>query len=198
MRLPVRPPLPPMLARLERELPHDRYLYEPKWDGFRALAFRDGDAVDIRSRNDRPLARYFPELVAGIRSLRDDAVALDGEIVVLTDGAFDFAAIMARLHPAASRVERLRRETPARFVAFDLLAAAGEDLRAAPFVERRAALEALAAPADGPLVVTPVTDDPKVAEGWLERFCGGGVDGVVAKHRDLVYQPGKRAMVKVK
>ena len=187
-----------MLARLARELPRDGYLYEPKWDGFRALVFREGDEVDIRSRNDRPLARYFPELVAAVRSLERDAVVLDGEILVVRDDVFDFAATMARLHPAASRVERLRRETPATFVAFDLLAAGTDDLRTAPFAERRTALELLARGGDGPVVVTPITVDRDVAAGWLERFAGGGVDGVVAKHRDLAYEPGKRAMVKVK
>ena len=187
-----------MLARLARELPRDGYLYEPKWDGFRALVFRDGDQVDIRSRNNRPLARYFPELVAAVRSVETDAFVLDGEIVVVRDDGFDFAAIMARLHPAASRVERLSRETPATFVAFDVLAAGVDDVRAAPFAERRTLLETLAPAGDGPLTVTTFTEDRSVAEAWLERFSGGGVDGVVAKHRDLAYEPGKRAMVKVK
>ena len=187
-----------MLARLARELPRDGYLYEPKWDGFRALVFREGDEVDIRSRNDRPLARYFPELVETIRDVRSDAVALDGEILVVRDEGFDFAAIMARLHPAASRVERLRRETPATFVAFDVLAVGADDLRTVPFAERRTTLEALARAGGDPVVVTPITADRDVATGWLERFAGAGVDGVVAKHRDLAYEPGKRAMVKVK
>ncbi len=187
-----------MLARLARELPGEGYLYEPKWDGFRALAFRDGGEVDIRSRNNRPLSRYFPELVEALRELADEGVALDGEILVVAEGAVDFAATMARLHPAASRVERLRRETPAMFVAFDVLAAGDRDVRAGPFVERRAALEGLALPPGGAVVVTPITEERDVAAEWLDHFGGGGVDGVVAKHRALAYEPGKRVMVKVK
>ncbi len=187
-----------MLARLARELPRGDYLYEPKWDGFRALAFRDGDDVDIRSRNDRRLARYFPELVDALHGLADRRFVLDGEIVVVRPDEFDFAAVMARLHPAASRVARLRRETPARFIAFDVLAAGDVDLLGAPFVERRARLEALVASGGPHVLATPLTDDPELATEWLERFAGAGVDGVVAKHRGLTYEPGKRAMVKVK
>jgi ATP-dependent DNA ligase len=187
-----------MLARLARELPRDGYLYEPKWDGFRALVFREGDEVDIRSRNDRPLARYFPELVEAIVSLETDPFVLDGEILAVRDDVFDFAAIMARLHPAASRVERLRRETPATFVAFDVLAVGADDLRTVPFAERRTALETLARARGRSVVVTPITADRDIAADWLEQFAGAGVDGVVAKHRELAYEPGKRAMVKVK
>jgi ATP-dependent DNA ligase len=179
-----------MLARLVRELPEgDGLTYEPKWDGFRAVAFcRSGD-VDLRSRNQRPLARYFPEVVDALRGI--DAV-LDGELLVHTAHGFDFEALMARLHPAASRVERLRHETPATFVVFDALAVGDEDLRDLPFAERRARLEAL------PVTLTPSTTDPDVARQWLARAGGTAVDGVVVKPVDLRYQPGKRAMVKVK
>ena len=196
--LPVGPPLAPMLARLERELPRGNYLYEPKWDGFRCLAFRDGDEVDLRSRHDRPLARYFPEVVEALRALPEPRLVLDGELVARRDGALDFPSLLARIHPAASRVERLRHEAPGAFVAFDLVAAAGEDLRARPFAERRRRLEELLRAARPPLHLTPVTDDPELAGRWLERFAGGGVDGVVAKHRELAYLAGERRMVKVK
>ena len=140
MELPIAPPLVPMLGRLARELPADGFLYEPKWDGFRCLVFRSGAEVDLRSRHDRPLARYFPELVEALRTLASDRFVLDGEIVAVTPEGFDFAALLARLHPAASRVERLRRETPAALIAFDLVAVGDEDLREVPFAERRARL----------------------------------------------------------
>jgi ATP-dependent DNA ligase len=187
-----------MLARLERELPRDGYLYEPKWDGFRCLAFRDGDELDLRSRNHRPLARYFPELVEALLALPARVFVLDGEILAARDGRFDFAALLARLHPASSRVERLRRETPASFVAFDLLAHGGEDLRGRPFAERRRLLALLLAAASPPLYLTPLTADREQAARWLERYEGAGIDGVVAKHRELRYEPGRREMVKVK
>jgi ATP-dependent DNA ligase len=181
----------PMLARLERELPRDGYLYEPKWDGFRCLAFRDGDEIDLRSRNQRPLARYFPELVRALRTLPIDRFALDGEIV-----AQDFESLLRRLHPAASRVERLSEETPASFIAFDLLVHGTRDLQELPFVERRRLLERLLAGVRPPLALTEVTDDERRAAAWLDAR--NGIDGVVAKHRDLRYEPGVRAMIKVK
>ena len=182
-----------MLARLERELPVGDYLYEPKWDGFRCLAVRHGRELDLRSRNGRPLARYFPEIVEALLALPVERFALDGELVVARADELDFLALMARLHPAASRVERLRAETPATFVAFDLVRVGADDLSDRPFAERRARLEQLLAEVVSPLALTPVTADSEVAEGWLERF-----EGVVAKHRDLRYEPGKRVMVKVK
>jgi ATP-dependent DNA ligase len=190
-----------MLAKLERALPRSGYVYEPKWDGFRALIFKDGDEVDVRSRNDRKLARYFPEIVEAIRALPVRELVLDGELVIAAEGGLDFAALMARLHPAASRVDRLRVETPAAFVAFDVLAIGDEDLRARPFVERRARLEAMlgdgvALPRE--IVLTPATSDPDVAEDWLARFRSRGIDGVVAKAPTMPYSPGRRAMVKVK
>jgi ATP-dependent DNA ligase len=198
MAPPVVPPIPPMLARLVRELPEGDLSYEPKWDGFRCLAFAPrGGEVDLRSRNQRPLARYFPELVEALRALPRAAV-LDGEIVVAGARGFDFSALLSRLHPSASRVARLSRETPASYVLFDLLSDGDEDLRPRPFGERRARLEALLAGARPPLHLTPATGDPSVARAWLERSRGAGIDGVVAKRRDLPYEPGRRAMVKVK
>ena len=182
-----------MLARLARELPHDGFLYEPKWDGFRAVVFRDADEVDIRSRHGRPLSRYFPELVDAFAAVPADRFVVDGEIVVVGPQGSDFPALMARLHPTASRVERLRHETPASFVAFDILALHDDDLRAKRFAERRTVLEHLLAFPDPPLFVTPITEDADTASAWLHRY-----EGVVAKHRDLGYQPGVRAMVKVK
>jgi len=192
------PPIAPMLARLARELPRDGYLYEPKWDGFRCLAYCQGHEVDLRSRHGRPLGRYFPEVVEALLRLASPSFVLDGELVVVRDGRFDFEALLARLHPAASRVERLRGETPARFVVFDLLAVGGEALHGVPFRERRRRLEDLLRGAGPPLHVTPLTADANEAEGWLERFQGAGIDGVVAKHVELRYVPGRREMVKVK
>jgi ATP-dependent DNA ligase len=192
------PPVAPMLARLARELPAGDYLYEPKWDGFRALAFVTGAEVDIRSRHDRPLSRYFPELVDPLTALPGGSCVIDGEIAVVRDGRFDFAALMSRLHPAATRVERLRRESPAVFVAFDVLALGAEDVRERPFAERRQRLADLLGGARPPLFLTPATADRGVAQRWLDRYQGAGVDGVVAKHRELRYLPGARAMVKVK
>jgi ATP-dependent DNA ligase len=188
----------PMLARLARELPLGDYVYEPKWDGFRCLVFRDGANVDLRSRNGRPLARYFPELVDALRAVPETNFILDGEIVVASAVEFDFAALLARLHPAASRVNRLRSETPSQLIAFDLLAVGGTELSSQPFAERRRNLERLMAGTRAPLFVTPLTDDPKIAAAWLDRYQGGGIDGVVAKHRELRYEPGRRSMVKVK
>jgi ATP-dependent DNA ligase len=182
-----------MLARLARELPEGDFLYEPKWDGFRALVSRDGAGVDVRSRHGRPLARYFPELVEAFLAAEPGRFVLDGEIVLAHRDGLGFAALMARLHPTASRVERLAAETPASFVAFDLLGVADDVLLATPFTDRRDRLERLLADTGPPLLLTPITDDVAVAADWLERY-----EGVVAKHRSLGYEPGKRAMVKVK
>jgi ATP-dependent DNA ligase len=190
--------LQPMLARLARELPADCYLYEPKWDGFRCLAFRERDEIDLRSRNSRPLARYFPELVEALLALRARAFVLDGEILVTREGRFDFASLLARLHPAASRVEQLRRETPASLVAFDLVALDDENLSDRPFGHRRRLLARLLADGGPPLFLTPLTDDRARALRWLDEFDGSGIDGVVAKHRELRYEPGRRQMIKVK
>ena len=194
----LQPPVAPMLARLERELPSDGYLYEPKWDGFRALAFRARSDVELRSRNQRPLARYFPELVEALLALPADQFVLDGEIVAISESRPDFVALLARLHPAASRVERLRRETPALLIAFDVLSLGDDDLRELPFRDRRRILERLLAAAKPPLLLTPLTEDRAEAERWLETYQGAGVDGVIAKHEDLRYEEGARRMVKVK
>jgi ATP-dependent DNA ligase len=194
----VHPPVAPMLARLERELPADGYLYEPKWDGFRCLSFRSGDDVDLRSRNQRPLARYFPELVEALRALPTTRFVVDAEIVALSEFGPDFVALLARLHPASSRVERLARETPALLIVFDVLSIGDEDLRQRSFSERRARLEQLLTESRPPVLLTPMTADRARAEQWLESFQGAGVDGIVAKHRDLRYEEGARRMVKVK
>jgi ATP-dependent DNA ligase len=187
-----------MLARLARELPAGGYLYEPKWDGFRCLVFRDGDEIDMRSRHGRPLARYFPELVEAFAALPEERFAVDGEIVIPAGDAFDFGALLKRLHPSPSRVELLRRETPASYYAFDLVALADRDLRSSPLAERRALLDGLLRAAPPRVQLTPSTLDVRVAERWLERFSGHGIDGVVAKALDLRYEEGKRRMVKVK
>lgn len=174
------------------------YIYEPKWDGFRCLAYRDHERVDLRSRNQRPFARYFPELVGAILRLSDERFVLDGEIVIIGASGFDFEALMSRLHPAPSRVQRLRAETPACLIAFDLIAVGDEDLSGRPFFERRARLEQLLDEAPDHLVVTAATDDAAVAARWLNAASGSGVDGVMAKRRDMPYRPGKRTMIKAK
>ncbi len=195
--LPFAPPLAPMLARLARELPPGDFAYEPKWDGFRCLVFAEAGAVDLRSRHGRPFARYFPELTEAIAALPRPAV-LDGEIVVPREGGLAFEPLLARLHPSPSRVARLARETPAAIVLFDLLAEGAEDLRPRPLVERRARLEALLGGAPAALRITPATGDAAIARGWLDRPIGCGIDGVVAKRRDLPYEAGRRGWVKVK
>jgi ATP-dependent DNA ligase len=188
----------PMLARLVRRIPAGDYLYEPKWDGFRCLVAREGDDVVLVSRHGRPFTRYFPELVDSVRALEERDLTIDGEILVEGPDGFDFAALLSRLHPAASRVERLRRETPARLVAFDLISIGRDDLRRTPFEQRRRRLEAALRGAPAHIAPTPLTADPSVAERWLAGAAGRGVDGVVAKARDLTYEPGVRAMLKVK
>src|SRR5215217_5920346 len=157
MALAVEPPIAPMLARLTREIPEGNYAYEPKWDGFRCLAFREGSRVDLRSRNDRPLARYFPEVAAALLRVGEDRFALDGEIVLSGSNGFDFATLMSRLHPAATRVQRLAAEAPAEYVAFDLLAVGNEDLRGRPFEWRRQRLEAVMSGHVPNLRITPAT-----------------------------------------
>jgi len=197
MSLPVEPPVAPMLARLARELPLGDYAYEPKWDGFRCLAFRAGDEIDLRSRHDRPLSRYFPEVVAALRRIAESRFVLDGELVNAGEH-FDFAALMSRLHPSATRVSRLAMETPAAYVAYDMLAMGDDDLTARPFAERRRRLETLLATSVRGIRVTPMTLSPVVATDWFERFRGGGIDGIVAKPLDGRYEPGRRSMTKVK
>jgi ATP-dependent DNA ligase len=188
-----------MLAKLTEEIPAgEGFLYEPKWDGFRAIVFRGGPDVFIQSRDLRPLDRYFPDLHEAFLRLLPDGCVLDGEIVIATRGGLDFDALQLRLHPAASRVAKLAKETPAGFVAFDLLAVDGADLRQRPQHDRRAMLEDLLATADPPIYLTPMTRDRQVAAEWLQRFEGAGLDGVIAKPADSGYEPGKRAMFKVK
>src|SRR5215208_88885 len=188
-----------MLAKLSRELPvKDGLVYEPKWDGFRCIVFRDGDEVVLGSRNERPLTRYFPELLDPLRAQLPERCVVDGEIVIGGAAGLDFDALLQRIHPAESRVRKLSEETPAAFVAFDLLALGGEDLRPRPFAERRQRLEEVLGGAEPPLHLTPATADPAQAEQWFAQFEGAGLDGVVAKPVDLPYLEDKRAMVKVK
>jgi ATP-dependent DNA ligase len=187
-----------MLAKLSTEVPAGDFLYEPKWDGFRAIVFRGGGDAFIQSRDLRPLDRYFPELHEVIVDHLPGGCVIDGEIVIATARGLDFDALQMRLHPAASRVARLAKETPAAFVAFDLLAADGRDLREAPQAERRARLEQLLADVAPPIHLTPMTRDERLAVEWLSRFEGAGLDGVIAKPASAKYQPGKRAMIKVK
>ncbi len=199
MTLPIRPPLDPMLAKLVRELPAAGAVsYEPKWDGFRCIVFRDGDDLDLQSRNNRPLLRYFPELREPMLSQLPERTVVDGELVVTGDNGLDFDALQLRQHPAESRVNKLAAEIPASFVAFDLLAVGDESLLAAPFGERRARLEHVFARAKPPLFLTPATRDRDVAADWFTRFEGAGFDGVVAKPVADPYRPGQRTMLKVK
>ncbi len=196
---PIEPPIEPMLAKLAEELPvGDGLLYEPKWDGFRAIVFRGAGEVFIQSRDSRPLDRYFPELHDALLSALPDNCIVDGEIVIATKHGLDFDLLQLRLHPAASRVAKLARETPSSFVAFDVLAMDGRDLREQPQRERRARLEKLLEQAEPPLYLTPATRDRAVASDWLARFEGAGLDGVIVKPAEGIYEPGKRAMIKVK
>ncbi|WP_435179362.1 ATP-dependent DNA ligase [Actinacidiphila sp. bgisy145] len=197
MDLPVLPPVRPMLAKTAAALPPGM-LYEPKWDGFRAIVFRDGDEVELGSRSGKPLTRYFPELVQALRSRLPARCVLDGEIVVAAGGRLDFDALLERIHPADSRVRHLAEATPASFVAFDLLALGGTSLMDTPQRERREALLDALRKADAPVHVTPATGELVRAQEWFEQFEGAGLDGVVAKPYDLPYRPGVRAMVKVK
>jgi ATP-dependent DNA ligase len=195
----VAPPIAPMLAAVAETLPATGpFLFEPKWDGFRAIVFRDASDVFIQSRDLRPLDRYFPELHQALLEQLPKGCVIDGEIVIATRGGLDFDALQQRLHPAASRVAKLAQQTPASFVAFDLLAAGGKNRMSAPQNERRALLEQLLADVVPPIHVTPMTRDRDMAARWLEQFEGAGLDGVIAKPADGHYQPGKRAMLKVK
>jgi ATP-dependent DNA ligase len=187
-----------MLAKLADELPAGPYLYEPKWDGFRAIVFRGGHDVYVQSRDMRPLDRYFPELHAALLERLPASCVVDGEIVIATGGGLDFEALQLRLHPAASRVAKLAKETPSSFIAFDVLAAGKRDLMSAPQTERRAVLEDLLRDVERPVHLTPMTRDRAVALEWLTRFEGAGLDGVIAKPESGTYEPGKRAMIKVK
>ena len=198
--LPVRPPVAPMLAKAVRDLPEGAMSFEPKWDGFRAIVFRDGDEVEIGSRNELPMTRYFPELVEAIRESLPQRCVVDGEIVVVGKGGdrLDFELLQQRIHPAASRVAMLSQTTPAKLVVFDLLALHDTDLMARPFAQRRTTLVDALAKARPPIHVTPATTDRTVAERWFHEFEGAGLDGVVAKPLDGPYVPDKRVMYKVK
>jgi ATP-dependent DNA ligase len=199
---PIAPPIEPMLAKPTPEIPTgDGWLYEPKWDGFRAIVFRDGPEVYIQSRDLKPLNRYFPELEAPLRGVGDpDArFVLDGEVVIARpDGALDFDALLIRIHPAESRVRMLAEQSPASFVAFDCLAEGAADLRERPFADRRARLEAVLATPPTSVHLTPATTDPKVARRWFDVFEGAGLDGLIAKRDEGPYAPGKREMAKIK
>ncbi|MGB3354919.1 MAG: ATP-dependent DNA ligase [Mycobacterium sp.] len=197
MKLPVMPPIPPMLAKSVSTIPPDAS-YEPKWDGFRSICFRDGEEVELGSRNERPLTRYFPELVAAIIAELPERCVIDGEIIIATDHGLDFEALQQRIHPADSRVQMLAKQTPASFVAFDLLALGDEDYTRRPFVDRRAALEQALAHSGPSVRLTPATTDLATAQRWFEEFEGAGLDGVIAKPLTVTYQPDKRVMFKIK
>jgi ATP-dependent DNA ligase len=191
-------PIEPMLAKLADELPVGDYLYEPKWDGFRAIVFRGEDDVYIQSRDARPLDRYFPELHDALLERLQESCVVDGEVVIATTRGLDFDALQLRLHPAASRVSKLAKETPSSFIAFDVLAVGARSLLTEPQAARRAALEKLLGKVKSPVHVTPMTRDRTIALDWLTRFEGAGLDGVIAKLASGTYLPGKRAMIKVK
>ena len=197
MDLPVMPPVSPMLAKSVPTIPAGAS-YEPKWDGFRSVIFRDGDDVEFGSRNERPMTRYFPELVAAVLAELPERCVLDGEIVIATDDGLDFEALQQRIHPAVSRVTMLSEKTPASFIAFDLLALGDDDYTRRPFSERRAALESALAGAAAPIHLTPTTTDLDVATRWFTELEGAGLDGVVAKPLDGTYQQDKRVMFKIK
>ena len=199
MKLPVMPPVKPMLAKSVAEVPiGDGFVYEPKWDGFRCIVFRDGDEVELGSRNEKPLTRYFPEVVAAVKAQLPVRCVVDGEIVIAAGKGLDFEALLQRIHPADSRVRMLAETTPASFVAFDLLAIDDESLLDQPFAVRREKLEAALADAEAPVHLTPATDDPATAKEWFELFEGAGLDGVVAKPTTGPYAPDKRTMFKIK
>ena len=199
MTVPVRPPVSPMLAKLARELPNGAgWSYEPKWDGFRCIAFCDGDDIELGSRNEKPLTRYFPDVAESLRAASLGRVVLDGEIVIATEAGLDFDLLSLRIHPAASRVAMLAEATPAAFVAFDLLAEGDDDLRGQPFAQRRARLERVIGAGTSSVHVTPATTDRALAAAWFERFEGAGLDGVIAKSLDGAYHEGQRTMLKVK
>ena len=199
MDLPLVPPVAPMLAKAVADLPEgDGWLYEPKWDGFRALVFRDGEELVIQSRDRKPLDRYFPELAEPLLANLPTRCVLDGEIVIARDGALDFDALLLRIHPAESRVRMLAEQTPASFVAWDILALGHESLIETPQGGRRVRLETALAHAEPPVHLTPLTRDRATAADWFARFEGAGLDGVVAKDEASVYEPGKRRMLKIK
>ncbi|WP_163513520.1 ATP-dependent DNA ligase [Fodinicola acaciae] len=200
MQLPVMPPVAPMLAKAVKDIPEGDLSYEPKWDGFRSIVFRDGDEIELGSRNEKPMTRYFPELVEAFARNLPEKCVIDGEIVLVgaTGDRLDFEALQQRIHPAASRVKLLSETTPARFVAFDLLALGDTDYTDRPFAERRQVLDEALADAQAPVHVTPATTDRSVARVWFSQFEGAGLDGLIAKPLDGAYLPDKRTMFKVK
>ena len=200
MKLPVMPPVSPMLSKAVKELPPEGdFLYEPKWDGFRTIVFRDGDEVVLGSRNEKPMTRYFPDVVEAVLAELPDRCVVDGEVVVAgPNGCLEFETLQQRIHPAESRVKRLAAETPASFVAFDLLSLGDDDLRGTPFGQRRKLLEKALAKSKPPIHITPATADRDTAADWFNRFEGAGLDGVIAKPTALSYRPGERAMLKIK
>jgi ATP-dependent DNA ligase len=200
MRLPLMPPIAPMLAKAVSSLPEGSMSFEPKWDGFRSIIFRDGQEVEIGSRNGKPMTRYFPELVESLKANLPPRCVIDGEIILVgaSGDRLDFDALQQRIHPAASRVKLLAEQTPASFVAFDLLALGDEDFTARPFSERRGALQGALAGSAAPVYLTSATQDVGTAEQWFRQFEGAGLDGIVAKPLDGPYQPDKRTMFKIK
>ena len=198
MQLPVMPPVAPMLSKAVPSIPEGPFSYEPKWDGFRSIVFRDRDEVEIGSRNERPMTRYFPDIVAAVKANLPDKCVIDGEIIVVVGDRLEFEVLQQRIHPAASRVRLLSQETPASFIAFDLLALDGTDYTQRPFEDRRAGLEEVLADARAPIHVTPATRDHDLATEWFSQFEGAGLDGVVAKPLAGTYQPDKRTMFKIK
>jgi ATP-dependent DNA ligase len=199
MQLPVNPPVLPMLAKRVGELPRaGAWIFEPKWDGFRALVFRDGDEILIQSRDEKSLNRYFPELIEPLRLQLPMRCVLDGEIVIAQNSALDFDALQLRIHPAESRVKLLSKEIPASIVFFDLLSEGNRDLRGIKFEDRRSILETLLSSAKAPIHLTPATRERSVAADWFRRFEGAGLDGVVAKPVTGIYEPNKRVMLKIK
>jgi len=192
------PPVKPMLAKSVPDLPEGPFLYEPKWDGFRCIVFRDGDEVELGSRNEKPLTRYFPDVVAAVKAQLPERCVVDGEIVIAAGQGLDFEALLQRIHPADSRVRMLAETTPASFVAFDLLALGDDSMLDLPQSTRRARLEQALASAAPPVHLTPATDDVGLARDWFTLFEGAGLDGVVAKPTELPYAPDKRTMLKIK
>src|SRR5215211_4533725 len=184
MKLPVMPPVAPMLSKAVPRIPEGAFSYEPKWDGFRSIVFRDGDSVEIGSRNEKPMTRYFPEIVDAVKANLPERCVIDGEIVVVVGKRLEFEVLQQRIHPASSRVNRLARETPASFIAFDLLARGDDDYTQRPFAERRALLVETLSSASPPIHLTPATTDRVVAQQWFQQFEGAGLDGVVAKPLD--------------
>jgi len=197
MNLPVMPPVKPMLAKLVPDIPPGA-IYEPKFDGFRCVIFRNGDRVELGSRNERPLNRYFPDIVEAVVRELPERCVIDGEIILMVDGRLDFEALQQRIHPAKSRVTMLARETPAAFVAFDLLALGDDRYTDRPFSERRAALEEALARASSPILLTPATTSIDVARDWFHRFEGAGLDGIIAKPPGIKYVEDRRVMFKIK